>query len=373
MKRSDKPVKRKAFKKLYNKTKSGQVRSFKIKVRFYSTQKVIMTTKKKIEPNGKITYDHYTYVEGKNIGRSNETSAWEQAIREAESMISRLKDKGYNEQLVEEKASPEPMLAIKWDEKRISFPCMVQAKLDGVRCIMYKDDKGIHLKSRRGKDLNIPHIKKYLEDHQEILPLDGELYNHGDLTFQGIISAVKRLSKDTDKINIIVYDKPVEGISNYDRQFKLLKADKKKVSKKDPIKFLDTIIANNLEEIYDYHDKMVKQGYEGVIIRNFNGLYEMGYRSNNLIKLKRFFDEEFPIVDVIEATGRDKGTGIFILKAKNGKTFNARPQGSKALRTSYWVNRESLIGKQCTVKYQELSDYGIPRFPSAIAIRDYEG
>lgn len=373
MKRNNKPVKRKPFKKLYNKTKSGQVRSFKTIVRFYSTEKVVMTTKKKIEPNGKITYDHYLYTEGKNIGRSNQTSAWEQAIREAKSIIARLKDKGYNEQLVEEKASPEPMLAIKWDEKRISFPCMVQAKLDGVRCIMYKDKEGVHLKSRRGKDLNIPHIQRYLEAHSEILPLDGELYNHGDLTFQGIISAVKRLSKDTDKINIIVYDKPVEGISNYDRQFKLLKSDKKKVGKNDPIKFLDTIIANNLEEIYEYHDKMVKQGYEGVIIRNFQGLYEMGYRSNNLIKLKRFFDEEFPIIDVIEATGRDKGTGIFILKAKNGKTFNARPQGSKALRTSYWVNRKSLIGKQCTVKYQELSDYGIPRFPSAIAIRDYEG
>lgn len=332
-----------------------------------------MTTKKRVEPNGKITYDTYLYTEGKNIGKANETTAWVQAAREAKSLIARLKDKGYNEQIPDEKVSPEPMLAIKWDEKRISFPCMVQAKLDGVRCIMYKDSEGVHLRSRRGKDLNIPHIQRYLEDHPEILPLDGELYNHGDLTFQGIISAVKRLSKATDKINIVVYDKPVENVSNYDRQFKLLKADKKRVSKKDPIKFLDTIIANNLEEIYEYHDKMVKQGYEGVIIRNFNGLYEMGYRSNNLIKLKRFFDEEFPIVDIIEATGRDKGTAIFILKAKNGKEFNARPQGSKALRASYLTNRKELIGKLCTVKYQELSDYGIPRFPSAIAIRDYEG
>lgn len=359
--------------KLFSRTKSGQLRSFRIAVRYYKKNLVVMTTKKKVEPNGKLTYDTYKYTEGKNIGRANETSAWEQAKREANSMFLRLKDKGYEDHIPEEKSTPEPMLAIKWDEKRIKFPCMVQAKLDGVRCIMYKDQDGVHLKSRRGKELEIPHIKKFFEEHIEVLPLDGELYNHGDLSFQGIISAVKRLSKKTDKINIVVYDKPVEGVPNYDRQFKLIKKDKKRVGKNAPIKFLDTIIANNLEEIYQYHDKMVKQGYEGVIIRNFDGLYEMGYRSHNLIKLKRFWDEEFPIVDVIEATGRDKGTGIFVLKAKNGELFKARPQGSKQLRTSYLRDRDSLIGKPCTVKYQELSDYGIPRFPSAIAVRDYEG
>lgn len=360
------------LKKLFSRTKSGQIRSFKIVLRYYKKDLVVMTTKKKVEPNGKITYDKYTYTEGKNLGRANETSAWEQAQREAESIYLRLKDKGYSEQVSEEKVNPEPMLATKWDEKRIKFPCMVQPKLDGVRCITYKDEEGIHLRSRRGKDLDIPNIKKFLSEHEDLLPLDGELYNHGDLSFQGIISAVKKLSNKTDKINLVVYDKPVENVSNYDRQFKLLKRDKKKVGKNDPIKFLDTIIAFGFEDIYRYHAEMVKQGYEGVIIRNFDGLYEMGYRSHNLIKYKKFYDEEFPIVDIIEATGRDKGTAIFVLKAKNGELFNARPQGSKQLRASYLRDRDKLIGKPCTVKYQELSDYGIPRFPSAIAVRDYE-
>ena len=361
------------LKKLFSRTKSGQIRSFMIVLRYYKNDKVVMTTKKKVEPDGKITYDKYTYTEGKNLGRANETSAWEQAQREAESLYLRLKDKGYSENVSEERVNPEPMLAIKWDEKRIKFPCMVQPKLDGVRCIIFKDEDGIHLRSRRGKDLEIPHIKKFVSEHEDLLPLDGELYNHGDLSFQGIISAVKRLSSKTDKINLVVYDKPVENVPNYDRQFKLLNRDKKKVGNNDPIKFLETIIAKNLEEIYQYHDKCVKEGYEGVIIRNFDGLYEMGYRSNNLIKYKKFYDEEFPIIDVVEATGRDKGTAIFILKAKNGEPFNARPQGSKGLRASYLKNRKTLIGKLCTVKYQELSDYGIPRFPSAIAVRDYEG
>lgn len=360
------------YPKLYARTKSGQLRSFVIRVRQYREDLVVMTTKKRVEPNGKITYDKYTYTQGKNIGRANETSALEQAKLEANSMVNRLKDKGYSENPNEERVNPEPMLAIKWDESKIKFPCMVQPKLDGVRCIAFKDKDGVHLKSRRGKEFNIPHIKEFLEKNSRLLPLDGELYNHGDLSFQGIVSAVKKVSSKTSQLGIIVYDKPVEGVTNYDRQFKLLDYCENLTPEDAPVKYLSTYIANDLEDVYRYHDLFKKQGYEGAIIRNYDGLYEFGHRSNNLIKLKDFFDEEFPIVDVHEATGRDKGTALFVLQAKNGEYFNARPQGDRELRKRYLQDRESLIGKMCTVKYQELSEYGIPRFPSAIGVRDYE-
>lgn len=360
------------FPKLYALSKSGQIRSFRIRCRKYREDLVIMTTKKKVEPKGKITYDKYTYTEGKNLGRANETSAWEQCCREAESMFNRLKDKGYQEGIPSDESEMKPMLAIKWDESKVIYPCMVQAKLDGVRCIAYRDNEGVHLKSRRGKEFNIPHLIRYLEKNSRLLPLDGELYNHKDLNFLGIISAVKKLSAKTDHINMIVYDKPVEGIINYDRQFKLLAGNAKNTDKDAPIKYLPTIIAYSKADIDTYHDKCIKEGFEGVIIRNFTGKYEFGYRSHNLIKLKKFFDKEFPIIRVEEATGRDKGTAIFVLKADNGKEFKARPQGDKGLRKRYLEDKDLLIGKLCTVKYQELSKYGIPRFPSAIAIRDYE-
>lgn len=330
-----------------------------------------MTTKKRVEPNGKMTYDKYVYREGKNIGRANETSAWEQCQREAQSMVNRLKDKGYQEGIPEDKFNPEPMLAIKWDESKIKFPCMIQPKLDGVRCIMYEENGEVHLKSRRGKELNIPHIKAYLEKNKDLLPLDGELYNHDSLSFQGIISAVKRLSKATDKINIVVYDKPIPNKTNRERQIQL-NVMAGMIGELAPIKVLETYQCKSLKDIYKRHKEFVSKGYEGSIIRNQEGLYEFGYRSNNLIKLKDFYDEEFEIIDIQEATGRDKGTAIFTLKAKNGKPFNARPQGDKQLRSRYIQDKHDLIGRLCTVKYQELSDDGIPRFPSAIAVRDYE-
>ena len=365
--------KRKKLPKLWYKTKNGQVRSFSIKCNYYNSDKVILITKKKVEPNGKITYDKYIYNKGKNIGKANETTAWEQCLSEATSIFNRLKDKGYTEDLDIVEPELKPMLAVKYNKNYIKFPCMVQPKLDGVRCIVFEGkDHDIHLKSRRNKELILPHIKEYLSKHRDLLPLDGELYNHKELTFQEIISAVKKLSDKTNKIVLTVYDKPIPSENNYNRWSKLIKKSKLVVKKKDPIKFLETKICNSLEEIYAYHDKCVSEGYEGIIIRNFDGLYEFGYRSNNLIKYKKFSDEEFEVLDIVEATGRDKGTGIFILKTKEGKVFKARPQGNKVLRASYLLNRSKLIGKYCTVKYQELSTYGIPRFPSVIAIRDYE-
>lgn len=367
--------------KLYCTSKNGQLRSFKIICRKYSNGNALMVTRKRVEPAGKITRDKYLYMEGKNLGKANETTPWQQCKNEAVSMANRLRDKGYGDKPdptkpKEEWERPEPMLAIKWDESKIKFPCMIQPKLDGVRCIMYKDKSKeggeVHLMSRRGKELNIPHIKAYLEKNPHLLPLDGELYNHDSLSFQGIISAVKRLSKATDKIQIVVYDKPLKGYTNKQRQMALNLHIYQLQMTKAPIRVLETYRCDNMADIEKYHKQFTSKGYEGSIIRNMDGQYEFGYRSNNLIKKKDFIDEEFPILDVQEASGRDAGTAIFVLRAKNGHAFNARPQGSKELRTQYLRDRKKLIGKQCTVKYQELSDYGIPRFPSAIAVRDYE-
>ena len=126
-----------------------------------------------------------------------------------------------------------------------------------------------------------------------------------------------------------------------------------------------------MEEIWNYHEQCVSQGYEGVIIRNLKGTYEKGFRSSNLIKLKVFNDAEFKITDVIEASGRDAGTAIFVCECEGGY-FNVKPQGTRELRKEYFDNQYKLIGKMVTVQYQGLSDEGIPRFPSAVTIRDYE-
>jgi DNA ligase-1 len=85
-------------------------------------------------------------------------------------------------------------------------------------------------------------------------------------------------------------------------------------------------------------------------------------------------DQEYQIVDVLEATGKDKGTAIFVccLPDDLSATFRVRPKGTQAQRAQMKKDRQKLIGKQLTVQYQELTDGGVPRFPIGISVRDYE-
>ena len=362
---------------LYALSKTGSIRVYQIEVEDKHT-KAILTTRKKVTLHGKWVEDTYEYTTGVNIGKSNETTYLEQALRDAQSMWNKQLDAGFTTTMpkvgdkfnTDASGNMKPMLACGFSEKKIKFPCIGQPKYDGVRCLVFEKDGEVHIISRKGKPYNIPHLRKWAEKNPHLLPLDGELYNHGELTFQEIVSAVKRESEITPKIRYVVYDTPVGGLPNGQR-WENLQLALSSLTKDAPVYLSGSRVLHNMKEAWKYHEECVSKGYEGVILRNFEGEYEFGFRSNNLIKLKTFEDKEFEIIDVVEATGRDEGTAIFVCKCKGGE-FNVKPMGSRELRAEYFERADELIGKKVTVKYQGLSDDGIPRFPSAISIRDYE-
>lgn len=365
---------------LYALSKTGKLRIYTITVKDYGTYALIVTTSR-LGETGKATEDRKVVDKGVNIGKSNETTYLEQAFRIANSKISKLRDEGFSEEKPDASkkfntdASGEikPMLAIPFDEKQIRYPCLCQPKYDGVRCtVSVGSDDQVKIISRQGKPYNIPHLKEWAEEHREALPLDGELYNHCELSFQEIISAVKRQSEITSKIRYVVYDRPVDGEDNSERWGMLLDMNDRGIFDNSPVYLTSYKLCHSIEEIREYHRECVQEGYEGVIIRNLDSLYEFGFRSRNLIKLKDFDDSEFAIADVVEGTGRDAGTAVFELYLPDGRKFKARPVGTFEQRKDYFDNRTELVGKQCTVKYQGFSDDGVPRFPVAIAVRDYE-
>ena len=367
------------FPEMYALSKKGTIRVYHIHVQDHSSYTELIT-KKKTTINGKWVEDAYTYTEGVNIGKSNETTHLQQALNEANSLINRLKDAGFTTTRPDPKVKfntdaaglMKPMLAHGFSERLIKFPCIGQPKYDGVRCLTFVNSKGeVEILSRKGKPYNIPHLREWAENHKDCLPLDGELYNHKELTFQEIVSAVKKHSDITAKIRYVVYDRPVADLDCRSRIDRLQRIFDDKIEKDAPLYFSEYKILKNMDDAWAYHKKCTDAGYEGIILRNMEGKYEFGFRSNDLIKLKTFDDAEFEIIDVVEATGRDAGTAIFVCKCEGGK-FNVKPQGSRELRTEYFNNRKALIGKMVTVQYQGLSDDGIPRFPSAVSVRDYE-
>ena len=90
-----------------------------------------------------------------------------------------------------------------------------------------------------------------------------------------------------------------------------------------------------------------------------------------LQKYKEFFDTEAKIVGFKSGEGLDQNCIIWILEYQ-GKTFSCRPRGTREERMEQFKNGSDYIGKLMTVRYQELTDDGLLRFPVAICIRDYE-
>jgi DNA ligase-1 len=91
-----------------------------------------------------------------------------------------------------------------------------------------------------------------------------------------------------------------------------------------------------------------------------------------LQKVKRFVDDEFEIIGGKDGSGRESGLIIYRCKTKSGLEFDVRPRGTQESRRDIYKNLDSYIGKHLTVRYQELTDDGIPRIAVGIAVRDYE-
>lgn len=246
-----------------------------------------------------------------------------------------------------------PMLAHKYEDRKryVSEPMYVQPKLDGVR-ILVNNKGGI---SRTGKIVpGTEHWGKHLKDGEF---LDGECYKHG-MDFESITSAFKTKPETLEFHVFDYYDVNRPHLTFEDRKSHVT-VETQRVGKKEDLKGV--------------HDTFASRGYEGIMIRNPRSTYEPGRRSNGLLKMKMFETEEFKIVGVHEGTGRDVGTPVWECETKDGGgTFSVRPEGTMASRREAFEHREEIVGKKLTVRYQNMTVAGVPRFPVGIAVRDYE-
>lgn len=370
------------FQTLTKLTSSGNIQTWTIGV--IAPSDIVLEFGQK---GGKLQRSVEHIAEGKNIGKSNETTPYEQACLEAESRWNKKRDSGY----VVEGAlgfipSALPMLAQSYDKhaKKIKFPAYVQVKMDGCRTTTSRIGPTVQLFSRKGKEFKaLPHLNKQILalGLDEGIHLDGELYTHGE-NFQDIISKIKRddIHPDSETIEYHVYDifSPAspEKWTYHQRWEKLQKLN---LSSTLNIKLVETLEVNNEEELFKYHAECVARGYEGCMIRNKLGLYVCDKRSYDLQKVKTFQTDEFEIVGAEENRGRQAGQCSLLCRTKAGNTFSVKPEGNEEQREMYWRLhlRGELVGKMLTVRYFELSKDGIPRFPIGqvvvgLAIRDYE-
>lgn len=309
--------------------------------------------------------------EPKNTGRSNATTAEEQAESEAASKIKKKLEKEYFMTIEEAENNSVllPMLAkdYKKESKKIDWngSVFVQPKYDGQRCIAVNST----LMSRDGKEITtMPHIKNAISQINDVI-LDGELYLHG-LSFQEIMTLVKKFRKEPTigkyssiDIKYHVYDLVMDA--PFEERYQKLK----QVVENNPYLVLaKTVKITDENQLKEFHKQAIGLGYEGTIVRHGDYPYKVKERSHSLLKYKDFLDEAFTIIDIVPSEKRpDQGKPIF---EKNGIQFGAGMKYSHSQREEFLKNKDQYIGQTAEVRFFEYTDDGIPRFPVMVGIRN---
>ena len=385
------------FPTLYN-NKNKKVYEWSIKIEYAENDSYNITVTHG-EKEGKKIKHVKTISEGKAS-----RSALEQAILESSRKWINKKDKELyvenisgKKSLTDSKAGSSniivrPMLANKFSFDlykpssksrafKIAPPLYCQRKYDGIRCISYLKDGKLILESRKGVAFeNFDNLKTELLKLFKKLPqnfyFDGELFTD-QIDFE-VISGLIRLSEkkctaeDRALINTIeyhVYDfVDLDQLAlTYSERLAFLRSSLKSSKL---IICVETFFLENIQDVKVYHDKFIQEGFEGIMIRDPNGPYEVQKRSKYLQKYKEFMEEEFKIVGFHEGDGDEKGAIVWDCITSNGSPFAVRPKGTFETRKKLFSEGTSYIGKDLTVIFQEYTSDGIPRFPVGKSIRD---
>ncbi len=254
-------------------------------------------------------------------------------------------------------ASPPLLLAQSWDTCMDLAGWWMSEKLDGVRA--YWDGK--QFLSRQGNNYMPP---DWFCEGLPPEPLDGELWL-ARKAFQRTVSIVRRQDKSDQwrQVRYLVFDAP-----GRDEAFE------------KRLEYLRTTLDRNVCAYAQFHEQQLCKGMdhmrqelarvealggEGLMMRQPGSTYESG-RSHTLLKIKSFHDAEAEVLGIQPGKGKHKGRmGALLVQLADGTRFSVGTGFSDAERAD-----PPPEGSTITFRYQELSDSGVPRFPSYVCTRN---
>jgi len=321
---------------------------------------------------------------GKNKGKSNETTDFEQALKEGEARwLKQIRIEDYAEDVTESGLQNRPMLALDYRKvpKRVNWSNVeCQVKLDGLRLVggyRWDDGTDIELMSRKGEVYPITHFEQPVNHLMNIIinklghncnGLDGEAYIHG-MKLQHITSLARKNKPESIDLkyylfDLVMYETPFD--ERYDILEEALEIYSNFYGSQEPFVLVDLEVCQNEDEMKLFHGQAIEQGYEGAMIRHRNGKYKKG-RSADLFKYKEFFDVECKIVDM-KADSNDNA--MFVVTAPNGEYLDVTPKRTHKERKEMLENPDDYIGRWLTVKYQALTESGNLQFPVGLSLRE---
>jgi DNA ligase-1 len=269
---------------------------------------------------------------------------------------------------------------------KVKFPCIGQPKFDGVRTVAIVDpaENSITYYSRNGKEFtnfSCFNQELFLLARNNSTMFDGEVVGPPGKEFVSIMQQCRR-KYDANPVGLIyrVFDWMPTGIfvtqsSELEQRYRSESLDELETAKLSHINFAERRVItvesqkiNNEQEMYDYYNRCVEQGYEGVIIKSIDGEYEFK-RSNNWVKIKPDESEDLRIVDIQEGRGKYQGLLGAIIVEREGVKINVG-SGFKDNDRCSVEEAQKMIGKVAEVKYDSLTPDKSLRFPRFVQIRE---
>ena len=372
---------------MYGVTSKGAIKTWACDVLDNGDDTATLVIMTRTKHGGKEVRREEVITEGKNLGKANETSPLEQATSEAESRYRKKVKKGYATEIPTDLSKadtnalglPKPMLAHPLDKvKKVEFPAWFQPKFDGHRALVTRQNGEIMMYSRGGdRILTMEHILDHLDDKvKEGEFYDGELYLHGEL-LQNIGSYIRKYRKGISE-TIIYYIYDVMRPEPYTQRLNHLRITLTDVSDDEtkPIFLAPTTLVQSLAEAMQLRNAVIAEGYEGGMLRTPDVEYRAGFKSRTLIKLKKFDDNEFKIVDVVE--GKDRIVNDVNLKvacfvceiSPGGPRFEVTSMGDMHEKDRTWWSRKDFMEKMLTVQHSGYTKELKPWHPVALQLRE---
>lgn len=336
--------------------------------------------------DGNLVTSEWTICEGKNIGKSNETSPEEQAKLEVAAKYEKQLKSGYGTSEAEAAKGTvyvEPQLAKLYEDYqgKIDFDkesWLIQCKFNGNRCIATKNG----LFTRKGEQYkSIPHIEEslvsFFKSHPDAV-IDGELYNYelrnqlnelSKLVRRTVHITEEHLIESEKKVRFYVYDGyNFTSETAQDKPYSVRKdwIDKNLLICKY-IKEVKSYPVKSQKDLDKYYNQFLDDGQEGAILRRSDVGYE-NKRTKFLLKIKPENDSEGIILDIQEGQGNWAGAGKIITLRWNNIEFNATLKGTYEQGVEFLKNKKQWIGKEVKFLYNGLTGLNVPNFARV----DYE-
>lgn len=388
------------------------------------------------EYDGKQVQEKRTDIKGKNINKSNETSPFQQAHLDVQSLYAKKKKRGYKSlsdlkysnddafaatnvyqflvnnlsiNTTDDKGVLKPMKCQQyyrskknwidpsgkeWDDRKyyylanpnapkeknsiiIKFPCLIQPKINGARAFIRMVDGEIKITSKDGLDYNLPHISDWFKANVNWEELEENVIFDGELYIHGeplqtISSALKAYNFNTPRLQFVCFDLAIENIPQLER-----------------IKSMKQILKNSeqLIETPVFYITTNKIGNDEIAQKFTDDYIKGGFEGSVLRAIDNvygFGKRPVTIVKlkrcmdaefkIVDIIPQDKrpDLGLYVCRTKEGKEFKVTPHMSNDEAERLLILKHDYIGKMLTCTFYEYTEDGKPFHVNNSVIRDYE-